>query len=30
MSVFDFMLKQPDLALTVENFVAINWLGEKT
>lgn len=28
--IFDFMLRQPDMAITVENFVSLNWLGEKT
>jgi hypothetical protein len=27
---FDYMLKQPDMALTVEKFVELNWWGEKT
>jgi hypothetical protein len=29
-ATFDYMLKQPDMLLTVEKFVELNWWGEKT
>ncbi len=28
-AVLEFMLRQRDMPLTVENFVYINWFGEK-
>jgi len=29
-ATFDHMLKQPDMVLTVEKFVELNWWGKKT
>jgi hypothetical protein len=29
-TTFDYMLTRPDMALTVDKFVELNWWGEKT